>query len=127
MKDVKVLGFVSDESLRELYRVSRLVVIPLRYGAGVKGKTVEAMAHGVPLVSTECGVEGMPGIGEILDPIQYRSSLAEAIVGLYPDDSRLREISQRERAYVERLFTAEKIQAMEKNSTQFVRPRALCI
>jgi glycosyltransferase involved in cell wall biosynthesis len=109
-EDVRVLGFVSEERLRELYRTSRLVVIPLRYGAGVKGKTVEAMAHGVPLVSTPCGVEGMPGVEEVLDPAQFRGSLAEGIVALYDDALRLRAISQRERAYTERLFTPDKIQ-----------------
>lgn len=117
--DVKVLGFVSDERLTELYRTSRLVVIPLRYGAGVKGKTVEAMAHGVPVVSTEWGVEGMPGVEEILDPVQHRVPLAEAIICLYNDDFRLREISKRERTYVARHFTLENIQS------SFVKATAL--
>jgi len=109
--DVKVLGFVSDERLSQLYCTSRLVVIPLRYGAGVKGKTVEAMAHGVPLVCTESGVEGMPGVEESLDPTQHTVPMAKAIVSLYHDSARLREISQRERAYVAQHYTLEKIQA----------------
>lgn len=109
-EDVRVLGFVSDDRLIELYRTSRLVVIPLRYGAGVKGKTVEAMAYGVPVVCTEWGVEGMPGVAEILDPMQHRSSLAEAIAALYNDIPRLEEISRKERAYVAQHFTIEKIQ-----------------
>lgn len=108
--DVKVLGFVSDQQLGELYRTSRLVVIPLRYGAGVKGKTVEAMAYGVPVVCTECGVEGMPGVEDILDPMQHRAPLTEGIVALYNDVSKLVEISKRERSYVTRHFNLEKIQ-----------------
>ena len=108
--DVKVLGFVSDDRLEELYRTSRLVVIPLRYGAGVKGKTVEAMAHGVPVVCTECGVEGMPKVEDILDPMQHRVPLAEGIVNLYNDMPKLMEISRRERSYVARHFNIEKIQ-----------------
>jgi GT2 family glycosyltransferase/ubiquinone/menaquinone biosynthesis C-methylase UbiE/glycosyltransferase involved in cell wall biosynthesis/peptidoglycan hydrolase CwlO-like protein len=108
--DVKVLGFVSDGRLGELYRTSRLAVIPLRYGGGVKGKTVEAMAHGVPVVCTEYGVEGMPGIMEILDPIQVSASLADGIVGLYNDFPRLAGISRQERGYVAHHFNLEKIQ-----------------
>jgi len=107
--DVKVLGFVSDDRLKELYGASRLVVIPLRYGAGVKGKTVEAMAHGVPVACTECGVEGMPGVKDILDPMQHRVPLAEGIVNLYNDIPKLMEISKRERSYVARHFNIEKI------------------
>ncbi len=108
--DVKVLGFVSDERLQELYRTARLVVVPLRYGAGVKGKTVEAMAYGVPVVCTEYGIEGMPEIENAVDPAQYRLPMAEGINGLYSDVSRLIEISRKQRAYVAGHFTIERIQ-----------------
>src|SRR3546814_6517143 len=37
----------------------RVAVAPLRYGAGVKGKVNLSMAHGQPVVSTPCAVEGM--------------------------------------------------------------------
>src|SRR3546814_5066892 len=36
----------------------RVAVAPLRYGAGVKGKVNLSMAHGQPVVSTPCAVEG---------------------------------------------------------------------
>jgi glycosyltransferase involved in cell wall biosynthesis len=108
---VEVLGFATDERLEELYATSRLAVIPLRYGAGVKGKTVEAMAHGVPVVSTEWGVEGMPGVNDILDPDQQGGALAEGILKLYDDEARLQEISRRQRAYVADHFNIEKIRA----------------
>ncbi len=41
-----VKGFVSEEELSELYRTCRIVVVPLRYGAGVKGKVIEALYNG---------------------------------------------------------------------------------
>ena len=37
-KDVIVTGFVTDEELDEYYSKIKLVVVPLRTGAGVKGK-----------------------------------------------------------------------------------------
>lgn len=58
---VEVRGFVSDDELNRLYASTRIVVIPLRYGAGVKGKTIEAMYNGIPLVTTSYGIEGLPG------------------------------------------------------------------
>ncbi|HMG83868.1 MAG TPA: glycosyltransferase, partial [Ferruginibacter sp.] len=58
---IEVKGFVTEQELAALYRSAKLAVVPLRYGAGVKGKTVEAMYHGVPVVSTSFGIEGMPG------------------------------------------------------------------
>ena len=50
-------GFVAD--LNPLYEQVRLAVAPLRYGAGVKGKVNQAMAHGVPVVATTMATEGM--------------------------------------------------------------------
>lgn len=48
------------DSLAELYGSLRVVVVPMRYGAGVKIKTVEALQYGVPTVSTSVGAEGVP-------------------------------------------------------------------
>jgi GT2 family glycosyltransferase/ubiquinone/menaquinone biosynthesis C-methylase UbiE len=64
--DVEVLGFVRDETLLELYRKANLVIAPLRYGAGVKGKVVEAMARGVPIVTTSIGAQGLQDAKDFL-------------------------------------------------------------
>jgi len=37
----------------------RIALAPLRYGAGVKGKVNQSMAHGQPVVATACAAEGM--------------------------------------------------------------------
>ena len=41
------------------------MVVPLRFGAGVKGKIIESMYNGVPLVSTTVGLEGIKGIDKL--------------------------------------------------------------
>src|SRR5216110_291974 len=46
--DVLVTDYVSDPMLERLYRTATVAVAPLRFGAGVKGKVVEAMRFGVP-------------------------------------------------------------------------------
>ncbi|MHB8056991.1 MAG: glycosyltransferase [Desulfuromonadaceae bacterium] len=56
-ESVKVTGYVPETS-SYLHR-SCVSVAPLRYGAGMKGKIGEAMAHGVPVVTTSVGAEGM--------------------------------------------------------------------
>ncbi|MFN8443093.1 MAG: glycosyltransferase [Caldilineaceae bacterium] len=40
--EVAVVGKVSDEQLARLYQQARVVIAPLRFGAGVKGKVIEA-------------------------------------------------------------------------------------
>lgn len=37
----------------------RCLLAPLRFGAGLKGKVVDAWWHGLPVVTTPCGAEGM--------------------------------------------------------------------
>jgi GT2 family glycosyltransferase/glycosyltransferase involved in cell wall biosynthesis len=55
--DIEVLGYVEDIS-QPLFD-ARVMVVPLRYGAGIKGKILSAMAHGLPIVTTTVGAEGM--------------------------------------------------------------------
>src|SRR5205814_10715677 len=54
--DVRVRGYVPD--VEPFWQARRVFVAPLRYGAGVKGKIGEALAHGLPVVTTTVGAEG---------------------------------------------------------------------
>jgi glycosyltransferase involved in cell wall biosynthesis len=40
-------------------RVGSVLVAPLRYGAGLKGKIALALARGLPVVTTTVGAEGL--------------------------------------------------------------------
>ena len=57
--NIHVLGFLSDEDLNELYNKIRVVIAPLTFGAGVKGKIIESIANGLPVVTTPVGAEGI--------------------------------------------------------------------
>lgn len=57
LTDVKITGFVADV-IAELRGVGVLVA-PIRSGGGTRVKILEAMAAGVPVVSTPLGVEGL--------------------------------------------------------------------
>ena len=54
---VDFVGFAPD--LRTLYEAARVVAVPMRFGSGVKVKCIEALQHGVPVVSTSVGAEGL--------------------------------------------------------------------
>jgi glycosyltransferase involved in cell wall biosynthesis len=66
--DLEVLRFACEsisfvgrvEDLEQFYGDLRVVVVPNRFGAGVKNKTIEALQSGVPTVSTVVGAEGVP-------------------------------------------------------------------
>lgn len=56
---IAVAADVSEEALALLYRNASAAVVPLRYGAGMKGKVIEAFAHAVPVVTTTIGIQGI--------------------------------------------------------------------
>ena len=62
---IDFVGRVND--LNDFYGRCRVVVVPNRFGAGVKNKTIEALQCGIPTVSTAVGAEGMP-IPGFVDP-----------------------------------------------------------
>ena len=71
-------GLVTD--LPALYDRTRVVISPIRFGAGVKVKTVQALQYGVPVVSTSCGSEGidmygLDAIALVDDPKDFARSL----------------------------------------------------
>jgi len=47
------------ESAEEVIRSSRVLLAPIRFGAGIKGKLLEAMEYGTPSVTTSIGAEAM--------------------------------------------------------------------
>ena len=81
---IEVVGFVED--LRTVLDCCRLSVVPLRYGAGIKGKIGSSLSYGLPCVSTAIGAEGMAladGDGVLVadDPAAF----ADAVLGLHQD------------------------------------------
>lgn len=67
---IVALGYVED--LTALFRECRLFIAPLAEGGGIKIKILEAMARGIPVVTTPIGAEG------IVDPAEGALFLAEA-------------------------------------------------
>jgi glycosyltransferase involved in cell wall biosynthesis len=56
---IDITGWVTEEQLLQLYSESRIALIPLRFGAGVKHKLVTAVVRGCPVVTTETGLQGL--------------------------------------------------------------------
>ena len=77
---ITTVGWLTEHELDRLYRSSRVVVVPLLFGAGVKLKVVEAMANGVPVVTTAVGAQGLPGLEAVVPICASAPELASAIV-----------------------------------------------
>lgn len=57
-----VMGRASDA--REVIESARVLLAPIRFGAGIKGKLLEAMVYGTPTVTTSVGAESMQDHGD---------------------------------------------------------------
>ncbi len=82
---VDIRGWVAD--LEPILESSRTMVVPVRFGAGVKGKITQALAAGVPIVTTTVGAEGLNGTdGEDMLIGDDADALAQRIVQVVEDD-----------------------------------------
>ena len=90
---IEVLGLVDD--LRDLFDAVRVFVCPLRVGAGVKGKVMSALSHGVPVVSTPIGVEGA-GLedGRHVAVARTDAEFARRTLALYRDEAEWTRLSR---------------------------------
>ncbi|WP_052481237.1 glycosyltransferase [Gilvimarinus agarilyticus] len=86
-------GFVED--IEPHLQGARISIAPLRYGAGVKGKVNEAMNYGIPVVATNCAVEGMHTVpGDDVMVAEDPREFAEAIAKVYQDAKLWQRLSQ---------------------------------
>lgn len=102
-----IKGFVSEEELERLYAECRVVVVPLRYGAGVKGKVVEAIYNGAPIVTTSIGAEGIPQVEDVLLVEDEPESFAEATVKLYQDTDACQDLCRKTQDYIRKHFSMD--------------------
>jgi glycosyltransferase involved in cell wall biosynthesis len=105
---ITVTGYVP--STTPYLEKSYVSVAPLRYGAGMKGKIGEAMAHGLPVVTTTVGAEGM-GLKDRENILIADTSedFSKCVIELMLDDDLYRRIQKNSMEYIEKNFTPEKV------------------
>jgi len=57
---VRLIHQPPDDALDSLLRAARVGIAPLRFGAGMKRKTLHYLSQALPVVSTRWGVQGVP-------------------------------------------------------------------
>lgn len=110
-----ICGFVPDEELRQLYLKARISVAPLRYGAGLKGKIIEALKNGLPVITTTVGAEGINGAANFMMVQDEAEEFAKSIVQLYSDEQELRRMSADGCKFVRNNFGTQKAYEMIKD------------
>jgi len=111
---IVVKGYVKD--LDPLFERARVFVAPLRYGAGIKVKILISMVHGVPVVTTSIGNEGLNLSNEkeafvVDDPEEF----AKRVVEIYTNKNLWYQLSRESRQYIKRNFSRERaLEIMKK-------------
>ena len=90
---VVAVGYVAD--LAEYFDHCKMTVVPLRFGAGIKGKIGTSASFGVPSVATQIAVEGMGFVnGEHILVADGPAEFADAVIRLYQDEPLWAKLSQ---------------------------------
>lgn len=122
---VEFLGYVED--LEPILNGSRIMVAPLRFGAGAKGKIAQALSCGLPVVTTAIGAEGLgltPGKDIVVseDPGDF----AGEIVRLYGDRRAWSQLAENGRVRIEDGFSIETVATLLEErvlSQEMSRPK----
>jgi len=101
---IVLTGYVDD--MRDVLNRSAACVVPLREGGGSRLKILEAMAAGVPVVSTSVGAEGLDCTdGKEILIADAPAEFVEAITRVLTDASVAQELSQNARNLVEQRYS----------------------
>ena len=104
---IQVNGWVGD--VASVYNSCRVFIAPLQSGAGIKGKVIGALAHGVPSVLSDIAVEGIGVCDEIHAFVA--SSLDQwvnRIMTLYTDQALWEQMSQHALSFAKRNYSLDK-------------------
>ena len=100
---VEVTGTVDD--VRPFYRDASAAVVPLKVGGGSRLKILEAMAAGVPVISTTLGAEGLEVIhDENILIADISEQLVQAITSVVESKTRRDQLSAAGRELVSRRY-----------------------
>ncbi len=114
---VEVMGYVPD--VEPLFRSCRLMVVPLRYGAGIKGKLGESLSYGLPAVTTTIGAEGF-GLTDGVEALiaDEPQAFAAAVVRGYEQRNLWERLAEHGRRHIEKHFTPEVVSEIINSSVR---------
>jgi glycosyltransferase involved in cell wall biosynthesis len=126
---VEVTGSVPD--LRPYLRQASVAVAPMRYGAGIQNKVLEAMACGAPVVATPQACAALSAIpGQHLLTGRDSRELGRAVIRLLDDPSLAARVGAAGRNYVEQCHdwgtVVQQLEGIYREATDAQRGRRPC-
>lgn len=105
---VEVTGFVDDPC--KYIEAAKVFVAPMRFGAGIQNKILEAMALRKPVVTTTLGAQGIEGKeGKHFLVADKPEKMAKKILSLLENENRRGSIGNEARALIEEKYTWKRV------------------
>jgi glycosyltransferase involved in cell wall biosynthesis len=86
-----------------------VAIAPLRFGSGVKGKVVESMLKGLPMVTTQTGAQGLSGADKALAIAHGEYEFCERVVQLLKDENKWLQQRELGRRFFAKNFSLKEI------------------
>lgn len=99
-RNIILTGYIRD--ILKIYSKAKIAIVPIRYGTGMRYKILEAMALGVPVVSTSIGASGI--LTENIRIADTPKEFADSVVELLHNQNKCDYLSENARLTVERYY-----------------------
>lgn len=77
IKGVKFLGY--QKNIAKYFQESQALIVPIRYGSGIRIKVLEAISYNLPVISTSKGVEGIDNLPSNVIQANTKKDFIEAV------------------------------------------------
>jgi glycosyltransferase involved in cell wall biosynthesis len=92
-------------NLQPLLAAAHVMLAPLRFSSGIQNKVLEAMAAGLPVVTTNTVAEGLPEATGLLRAAADADGPARETLGLLADPAAATALAERARAFARERFS----------------------
>ena len=125
-KGVLRVGYVAD--LDPIFAKCRVALSPVRFGTGIKTKNLSALAHGVPLVTTTVGADGMAlRDNETALIANTPQEFADAAARIYGDENLRGRLAREGREHILGYFSEQRMQEAVRaviEHARYTKPKA---
>ena len=108
LENVDYKGFINFADIKKLYQDSKLTIVPLTEGAGIKGKICEAIEYMTPVVTNDIGNEGIRLVTQVDGFVSNDyDEMAQFAIEILEDKHNLKKLTENAQDKVQALLGPE--------------------
>ncbi|MCF8524960.1 MAG: glycosyltransferase [Rhodoluna sp.] len=106
---VAFTGQLAEDEVRDVMRNSLIGISPLRFGAGMKRKTLQYLEYGLALLSTDFGLQGLPRSQDNKSWLRANTKIdfVDATIRLIQKPETTKEMAKSGNEFVKKSFSEE--------------------